>query len=623
MGEIIPLFPVAGGRMSGPWRAGERSILDAFAARFAAGSPWGVDTTTGVAEAGDPWMALCDPRTGEVLVHVARVGGRYIVLGPEGAPSEEGGDLRELLRRFQATSQAHAGWEGWPLPLAAAAGALGGLAPDLAEAEPSAAPTGRAPRPEGSGPTEIAPAGAAWASDLRTAEAPPLADPAAAPAVVASADPAWSFVAAIAPTLAKGPGAASSHAEGPLPDEVDSGRGVAEVVLDRAAGDAVLRPEARIAAGGHADGRASGGTGQAAAPGASHPAGKAGEAGVEAGSGADGSARAAEVDRLADGASNGTLAGCERLVGGAGTDSLAGGAGADRVAADAAADSGAGGDTLVGGAAGDTLAGDAGADSLAGDTGDDTLAGDAGADSLAGGEGDDVASGGAGGDSVAGGTGDDTLAGGAGGDSLAGGEGDDSLSGGDGRDSLEGGDGVDTLSLGGGDVASGGAGSDRFEVILPDPSEPVLPLAVILDFSLAEDLLSWRRGPAGRDERVTLDRGGADATGRIRVDFDLDGRADLVVTLRLETDIETGPGEVALSVDVTLVGGREAADAAPAPPTVEAVEAFLEVLADAVDQEGAPQEGGAIPQAATPPWPDAAPPPAPAAGPIPEAWDLL
>lgn len=80
-----------------------------------------------------------------------------------------------------------------------------------------------------------------------------------------------------------------------------------------------------------------------------------------------------------------------------------------------------------------------------------------------------ILSGGAGGDTLIGGAGNDTLDGGDGDDLLIGGNGDDLLIGGRGHDTLDGGAGNDTLVFGPGDLATGGAGADRFVVAALQP----------------------------------------------------------------------------------------------------------------------------------------------------------
>ena len=139
-------------------------------------------------------------------------------------------------------------------------------------------------------------------------------------------------------------------------------------------------------------------------------------------------------------------------------ETVTGTAGADDLKGTAAED------TLSGLAGNDTLSGLAGADSLSGGAGNDTLDGGADNDLLAGEDGADTLSGGAGNDTLDGGADNDTLTGGDGADRLAGGAGNDTLDGGAGKDSLDGGAGDDALAAGSGDVMTGGAGRDSFEI---------------------------------------------------------------------------------------------------------------------------------------------------------------
>ncbi|AGI69972.1 hemolysin-like calcium-binding domain-containing protein [Octadecabacter antarcticus 307] len=137
-----------------------------------------------------------------------------------------------------------------------------------------------------------------------------------------------------------------------------------------------------------------------------------------------------------------------------------------------------GNDTLLGGEGDDHIHGGAGEDSLSGDDGDDLvygyigdddLSGGTGNDTLHGGDGDDVINGGSDSDELLGGYGDDTLIGGAGRDNIQGSEGNDVLDGVTGEDIaktdyLNGSEGQDTLIGNDGDVMSGGADADRFEI---------------------------------------------------------------------------------------------------------------------------------------------------------------
>lgn len=61
-----------------------------------------VDTDEGVTDEGDPWFVIYRPQDDEVLVHIARVDGRYVIDGPALRRPERGGSLRELVERYAA-----------------------------------------------------------------------------------------------------------------------------------------------------------------------------------------------------------------------------------------------------------------------------------------------------------------------------------------------------------------------------------------------------------------------------------------------------------------------------------------------------------------------------------------
>jgi Ca2+-binding RTX toxin-like protein len=134
----------------------------------------------------------------------------------------------------------------------------------------------------------------------------------------------------------------------------------------------------------------------------------------------DFTARGGAFVNLATNANSGSAAGdrffsIERIFGSlAGADRLVGGA--ERV-------------IFIGNGGNDVLAGGNGADSLYGGTGNDTLDGGSGDDAYLGGE-----------------EGSDRISGGAGDDTLDGGAGNDVLDGGAGRDGIRGGDGLDTVT---------------------------------------------------------------------------------------------------------------------------------------------------------------------------------
>ncbi|HEX9857023.1 MAG TPA: hypothetical protein VGA75_01615 [Paracoccaceae bacterium] len=136
-----------------------------------------------------------------------------------------------------------------------------------------------------------------------------------------------------------------------------------------------------------------------------------------------------------------------------------------------------GSDRAEGGAGNDDLRMRGGDDIALGGDGDDDIDGGIGFDQLDGQSGNDMLDGNGGQDTLHGGAGNDTVLGGSGADLLHGGAGDDVLSGlaqglstgqhattSDGADTLYGGEGDDTLLLGPGDIGTGGAGNDLFQL---------------------------------------------------------------------------------------------------------------------------------------------------------------
>lgn len=101
--------------------------------------------------------------------------------------------------------------------------------------------------------------------------------------------------------------------------------------------------------------------------------------------------------------------------------------------------------------------------------------------------GNDVLWAGSGDDTIDAGEGDDEIDGGEGDDTIEGGAGNDILTGNAGFDELSGGDGDDTLLVSGGDTATGGDGSDAFEIVLT--AEMIEPVE-ITDFEVGVDTLS-------------------------------------------------------------------------------------------------------------------------------------
>ncbi|CQR87154.1 Ca2+-binding protein, RTX toxin-related [Paracoccus aminovorans] len=261
-------------------------------------------------------------------------------------------------------------------------------------------------------------------------------------------------------------------------------------------------------------------------------------------------------DTLYGGAGDDFLAGetgNDTLYGSLGNDSLFGGEGHDLLDGGAGNDvlrGGDGHDTLLGGDGDDLLFGEAGNNSLRGGAGNDTLWGDAGNDYLVGEDGDDQLYGMLGADTLFGGLGNDLLDGGDGDDLLGGSDGNDTLRGGGGHDVLGGGAGDDRLEGGAGnDTLTGGAGADSFVFVGLDNFDDSLDL--ITDFQTGLDRIDFSglnlsfigtdTFSAAGQIRADLSQPGA---GRLLVDLDGDGRADLTIEL---TGLDTiGAGDLLL-----------------------------------------------------------------------------
>lgn len=74
MNNIVPFIPRAAG---GDWTAGERERLSELAGKLTADGAH-VDAAYGVSDAGDPWCVITD-ETDEVLIHVARIDGQFVI----------------------------------------------------------------------------------------------------------------------------------------------------------------------------------------------------------------------------------------------------------------------------------------------------------------------------------------------------------------------------------------------------------------------------------------------------------------------------------------------------------------------------------------------------------------
>ncbi len=93
MGDILPF--VARVRDSGDWTATERARLETLADEFTKAGVH-VEVIYGVTDDGDPWCVVKDANE-DVLVHVARIGGRFVVHYAAQDTFEEGADLPTAL----------------------------------------------------------------------------------------------------------------------------------------------------------------------------------------------------------------------------------------------------------------------------------------------------------------------------------------------------------------------------------------------------------------------------------------------------------------------------------------------------------------------------------------------
>lgn len=94
MGDVVPF--IAKVRSNGDWTAAERARLQEVADMLAAGGAR-VEAVFGATDAGDPWCVVTD-ENGEVLIHVARIDGKFVVHSAVDDALSEGADLHSALR---------------------------------------------------------------------------------------------------------------------------------------------------------------------------------------------------------------------------------------------------------------------------------------------------------------------------------------------------------------------------------------------------------------------------------------------------------------------------------------------------------------------------------------------
>ncbi|MDZ4373734.1 MAG: hypothetical protein U1C74_20255 [Phenylobacterium sp.] len=103
MGQVVPF--IARVRDSGDWSASERARLESLADQLGAAGVR-VEVIFGATDDGDPWCVVTDD-SGDVLIHVARIGGRFVVHSAVDDAVGESVDLHTALRdRLMATEEA-------------------------------------------------------------------------------------------------------------------------------------------------------------------------------------------------------------------------------------------------------------------------------------------------------------------------------------------------------------------------------------------------------------------------------------------------------------------------------------------------------------------------------------
>ncbi|MFN3585515.1 calcium-binding protein [Phenylobacterium sp.] len=94
MGDVVPF--IAKVRSSGDWNAAERARLEELAQRLSAGGAR-VEAVFGATDDGDPWCVVTD-ENGDVLIHVARIGGKFVIHSAIDDSLTESTDLPSALR---------------------------------------------------------------------------------------------------------------------------------------------------------------------------------------------------------------------------------------------------------------------------------------------------------------------------------------------------------------------------------------------------------------------------------------------------------------------------------------------------------------------------------------------
>lgn len=96
MGDVLRFIRAV--TQTGYWTNQEKAELFRLTQELA-DQDAGIETASGLSDTGDPWFIVYSAATGDVLVHVARIGGRFVVHDLSGDLLIEGDDLRRLVNR--------------------------------------------------------------------------------------------------------------------------------------------------------------------------------------------------------------------------------------------------------------------------------------------------------------------------------------------------------------------------------------------------------------------------------------------------------------------------------------------------------------------------------------------
>ena len=103
-GNILRLFRTSAARPSDRgWQPNELAEFYRVVALLAR-SGLAVSLQTGVSDEGDPWAVIVRDDTGDVLVHLARMDGQFVVASAAGPPARRGRDLRAVVDAVMADS---------------------------------------------------------------------------------------------------------------------------------------------------------------------------------------------------------------------------------------------------------------------------------------------------------------------------------------------------------------------------------------------------------------------------------------------------------------------------------------------------------------------------------------